>query len=126
MKVCISSVPAKEIHTAFAEGAEAAGEKGFPQALHPIPVPKIHKTVFVQVAQDDAVPRRWAYPTTWWEADEVVSDEMILSLSDVPSGRYRLAVGVYDAESGERLAVMDAAGGELSGRRLVLAEEIAR
>jgi hypothetical protein len=78
------------------------------------------------VAQDDAVPRRWAYPTTWWEAGEVVSDEIPLSLEGVPSGRYQLAVGVYDAESGERLTAIDAAGEELPEERLVLSEEIVR
>ncbi|MBN1813301.1 MAG: hypothetical protein JXA14_15805 [Anaerolineae bacterium] len=78
------------------------------------------------VAQTDAVPRDWTYPTTWWKADEVVSDETILSLSDVPSGRYHVAVGVYDAESGERLTVIDAAGEGLAEGRLMLPEEIAR
>ncbi|MBN1813302.1 MAG: hypothetical protein JXA14_15810 [Anaerolineae bacterium] len=57
------------------------------------------------VAQDDAVPRRWTYPTTWWEAGEVVSDEIPLSLEEVPSGQYQLAVGVYDPETGDRLSV---------------------
>jgi hypothetical protein len=78
------------------------------------------------VAQDDAVPRRWTYPTTWWEAGEVVSDEIPLSLEGVPSGQYQLAVGVYDPESGERLLVVDAAGEEQSGGRLVLSEEVIR
>jgi hypothetical protein len=78
------------------------------------------------VVQDDAVPRRWTYPTTWWQAGEVVSDEIPLSLEDVPPGQYRLAVGVYDPESGERLSVVDAAGEALPGERLVLPEEIVR
>ena len=56
------------------------------------------------VVQDDAMPRRWAYPTTWWEAGEVVSDEIPLSLVGVPSGAYRLSVGVYEPD-GERLLV---------------------
>jgi len=78
------------------------------------------------VAQDDAVPRRWTYPTTWWQTGEVVSDEIPLSLEEVSPGRYQLAVGVYDPESGERLLVVDAAGKELPDRRLVLPEEIVR
>ena len=52
--------------------------------------------------QDDAVPRRWTYPTTWWEAGEVVSDEIPLAVGDILPGAYTLAVGVY-APDGERL-----------------------
>jgi hypothetical protein len=57
------------------------------------------------VAQADVVPRDWTYPTSWWEAEEVVSDEVYLPLGDVSSGEYRLAVGVYHPGTGERLAV---------------------
>jgi len=55
------------------------------------------------VAQDDAVPRRWTYPTTWWERGEVVEDTVALSLDGVSPGRYRLILGLYDPETGERL-----------------------
>jgi hypothetical protein len=57
------------------------------------------------VAQADVVPRDWTYPTSWWEAEEIVSDEVRLPLSGVASGRYRLAVGVYHPETGDRLLV---------------------
>jgi hypothetical protein len=30
----------------------------------------IDPTTGAIVAQDDAVPRRWTYPTTWWERGE--------------------------------------------------------
>ena len=77
------------------------------------------------VAQDDAVPRRWAYPTTWWQEGEVVSDEMPLSLENVPAGRYQVAMGVYHPETGERLSVVT--GGEpMTEGSLILAEEIVR
>jgi hypothetical protein len=55
------------------------------------------------VAQDDSVPRRWAYPTTLWAPGEVVADTITLSLDDVSKGRYLVLVGLYDPESGERL-----------------------
>ena len=55
------------------------------------------------VAQDDVVPRRWMYPTSWWERGEVVEDPISLSLDGVASGQYRLALGFYDPETGERL-----------------------
>jgi hypothetical protein len=57
------------------------------------------------VAQADVVPRDWTYPTSWWEAEEVVSDEVHLPLGEASSGEYRLAVGVYHPGTGERLAV---------------------
>jgi hypothetical protein len=76
------------------------------------------------VVQDDAAPRRWAYPTAWWEAEEVVSDEIPLSMGDVAGGRYGLAVGMYHPDRGERLPVSDATGEEQPEGRLVLPEEI--
>ncbi len=63
------------------------------------------------MAQADVVPRGWTYPTSWWEAEEIVSDEVHLPLSEVATGTYRLAVGVYHPETGERLPV---SAGELA------------
>jgi hypothetical protein len=59
-------------------------------------------------AQVDVVPRDWTYPTMMWQAEEVVSDAVRLPLSGVPAGRYRLAVGVYDPDTGERLPARSA------------------
>jgi hypothetical protein len=59
------------------------------------------------VAQQDVMPRDWTYPTTWWEKGEVVSDEIALAVSDAPPGVYRVAIGVYDPETGVRLPVVD-------------------
>ncbi|MFZ5915318.1 MAG: 6-pyruvoyl-tetrahydropterin synthase-related protein [Chloroflexota bacterium] len=67
--------------------------------------------------QDDAMPRRNSYPTRWWAAGEVVSDPIHLSLTGVPAGEYRLAVGVYDPATGDRLAAVDGQG---SHNRLIL------
>ena len=61
------------------------------------------------VAQADVVPRDWTYPTSWWEAGEVVSDEVRLPLDGVKRGAYDVAVGAYDPETGNRLPVR---GGE--------------
>ncbi len=54
-------------------------------------------------AQDDAMPRAWQYPTTWWQAGEVVSETLTLPLAGVAAGNYRLGVGWYDPQTGERL-----------------------
>lgn len=56
-------------------------------------------------AQKDVIPYDWGYPTVWWEAEEVVSDSIRVSLDEVPSGQYLLAAGVYDPETAERLPV---------------------
>ncbi len=62
------------------------------------------------VVQDDAVPRRWAYPTAWWERGEVVEDTIPLSLNGVTPGRYRLVLGLYDQGTRERLPACSADG----------------
>jgi hypothetical protein len=76
------------------------------------------------IAQNDAVPRDWTYPTTWWDKGEVVSDEIQLSMGDVPQGTYHLAIGMYHPDSGERLAVVDDEGRRQPQRQLVLQEVI--
>lgn len=63
------------------------------------------------VAQDDAIPRHWTYPTTCWERDEVVEDAISLPLDEVPPGQYRLVVGLYDPATGERLPAYSDDGG---------------
>ena len=77
----------------------------------------------IPVAQDDAMPRRWAYPTTFWGPGEVVDDLIPLSLKDVPAGVYGVAVGVYDPATMERLPVMDGGGQLRPDGRLVLPDE---
>jgi hypothetical protein len=79
------------------------------------------------VAQADVMPRNWTYPTTWWEAGEFVSDEVLLPVEGIPAGTYRLAVGVYVPATGERLPIT----GQLSDftadeGRLILPEEVVR
>jgi len=63
------------------------------------------------VAQDDAMPRNWTYPTTWWLPGEVVSETVSLGLADVRPGSYRLAVGWYDPATMDRLPVTTAPEG---------------
>jgi len=80
------------------------------QALHRLNYYKVFVHLYdsqsgALLAQQDTVPRNWAYPTHWWEAGEVVSDEITLLLEDVPAGNYRVAIGVYDPDTLERLPV---------------------
>jgi hypothetical protein len=76
------------------------------------------------VVQADSRPVKGTYPTTSWLAGEVVSDEVVLSLLGVPPGQYRLAVGMYEANSGDRASIVDAEGEIIPNGRLVLEQEI--
>jgi hypothetical protein len=57
--------------------------------------------------QKDNPPVDGFYPTTKWEVGEIVRDQYDLVIpSDAPSGEYRLNVGMYRTETGERLNVL--------------------
>jgi hypothetical protein len=59
------------------------------------------------VAQKDNPPVDGFYPTTKWEVGEIVRDQYDLVIpSEVPSGEHWLNVGMYLAETGERLKVL--------------------
>ena len=82
--------------------------------------PQENYTVFVHLLhpdgscclwQQDSMPRQNQYPTSRWLGDEVVVDSYEVDLSEAPSGRYSLAVGLYLAETGQRLAVTGTATG---------------
>jgi hypothetical protein len=79
-------------------------------------------TTDVPMAQDDAMPHRNAYPTSYWGLEEVVEDHIRIFLRDVPPGSYGLAVGVYDPDTGERLEVIDGDGKIATDGRLILTE----
>jgi hypothetical protein len=44
------------------------------------------------------------YPTSQWQPGELVLDEIVLEVGDVPPGRYRLLAGLYDPTTGQRIA----------------------
>jgi hypothetical protein len=78
------------------------------------------------VAQTDVVPANWQFPTLNWSAGEIVRDQIVLPLQDVPSGSYLLMLGLYDAVSGERLAPVsgDPAYHALEDNRLLLPQRV--
>jgi hypothetical protein len=55
------------------------------------------------VAQIDAVPRDWTYPTDVWEPGEVVLDRLSLPLEGVAPGTYELRAGWYAVDGGQQL-----------------------
>jgi len=75
-------------------------------------------------AQHDALPLDGHYPTSWWAAGEVVSETVTLDLTGVKPGAYRLAVGLYDANTMTRLAALGPNGVRLDADRIVLPESI--
>jgi hypothetical protein len=84
--------------------------------------PSADYTVFVHllypdgtccVWQQDSAPQNGTYQTGRWLSGEVVSDTYEMELpADLPSGSYPLEVGLYIAETGRRLAVQAADGGQ--------------
>ena len=81
-------------------------------------------TTAVPVAQYDAMPHKNAYPTRFWGLEEIVEDQIRISLADVPAGSYGLAVGVYDPITGQRLEAVDSEGKIMPDGRLILPETV--
>jgi 4-amino-4-deoxy-L-arabinose transferase-like glycosyltransferase len=80
-------------------------------------------TVFVHLtaldgfvkAQHDQPPFDSAYPTSRWQAGEVLSDRYMLHLDgSITPGDYLLLAGMYEPESGKRLSVLDGPTGPTS------------
>jgi hypothetical protein len=88
------------------------------QALTPS---TIDYTVFVHLrnaagetaAQKDSPPVDGAYPTTLWDAGEIIKDEIVIPLENVTPGQYDLVVGIYDFQTGLRLAVPENLNNEI-------------
>jgi 4-amino-4-deoxy-L-arabinose transferase-like glycosyltransferase len=71
--------------------------------------------------QKDSVPGDGTLPTTSWLIGEVITDQYkIVAQPDAPPGQYVLEIGMYRAESGERLPILD--DGRVVGDRILLKE----
>ncbi len=67
------------------------------------------------VSQWDKQPQQGKYPTSFWDAGEEVRDEFSIQVpQDAPAGDYRIELGYYSPENGERLG---AAGDPYKGLR---------
>jgi hypothetical protein len=78
----------------------------------------------VPLAQDDAMPHRGAYPTTFWWPGEVVEDRISISLKDIPQGSYGIAVGVYEPMTSERLNLVNNQGEIIEDGRFILGDTV--
>jgi hypothetical protein len=59
------------------------------------------------LAQSDAIPRDWRYPTDAWQPGEIVRDVITMPLSNTLSAEVDLRVGLYNELTGERLMVVN-------------------
>jgi len=90
-------------------------------------------TVFVHVldesghiaAQWDAMPRDNAFPTSRWQVGPLIDDPRLVPLPpDMAQGDYRVAVGMYHWQTGERVPVQGADGHDVADAVLLLDETI--
>ena len=66
------------------------------------------------VAQSDAQPRSGTYPTSLWDAEEIIEDLQSLPLPrDWSSGSYHLVLGMYELRTMQRLPILDERGDRL-------------
>ncbi len=72
------------------------------------------------VAQQDRMPVNGKYPTRIWDANEQIADAYSIALDDLPAGTWRIVVGMYSPNTGERLPVVDVNNQELPGRQFVI------
>ncbi len=74
-------------------------------------------------AQKDSQPVAGFYPTSLWPQGEVIRDQYDLIIPpDIPVGRYFLAIGLYSADTGQRLPAFGPEGKRLGDDRIELAE----
>jgi hypothetical protein len=99
---------------------------------HALAAPGVDTKYFVHVldadgnvvAQEDGVHMKWTRPSSTWRADEMLSDLIELPLWNIKPGEYRIAVGLTNPDTGERLPAFDAAGSPLPDNRYVFEDEI--
>jgi hypothetical protein len=77
-------------------------------------------------AQADSQPRQGGFPTSLWEPGQVVLDTHSFTFgpSEDKPGALSLYVGLYQAATGERLSITDAAGAPVLNNEVLLAEGI--
>ncbi len=71
--------------------------------------------------QKDGIPAQGEAPTTSWVEGEIIRDDYEIAVDpQVPPGEYTIEIGMYDAGTGQRLAIFDPQGA-LQGDRILLA-----
>jgi len=75
------------------------------------------------VAQKDQPPAAGRYPTSLWDAGEVVADELVLPLDRLAPGEYTPVVGLYQLADGARLAVPGQPANEIALKPVLLGQQ---
>jgi hypothetical protein len=76
------------------------------------------------VAQNDGVHVKYTRPSSQWQAGEMISDLIEMPLWNLPPGEYRIAVGLTNPDTDERLPAFDAAGDALPDKRYIFSQTI--
>ena len=72
------------------------------------------------VGQGDGPPRNNTYPTSFWAPGETLTDRHSMRVFDqTKPGKYRVAVGLYDPTTEQRLPVLDMQGNVIGDRVFV-------
>jgi hypothetical protein len=72
------------------------------------------------VAGVDSQPRQGQSPTSNWRPNTLVPDGMIVPVDDtVPPGDYRVELGLYDAETMQRLSIFNVTGQPVSDKIVI-------
>jgi hypothetical protein len=87
--------------------ADAAPEIDYTTFLH------LRNNENEKVAQKDSPPANGRYPTSLWAEGEIIVDELVLPLTDVPAGEYTPVVGLYDFVTDIRLPLDESLATEL-------------
>ncbi len=99
---------------------------------HALSAPGVDTKYFVHVLdkdgnvmlQDDGIHVKYTRPSSQWLADAMISDLIELPLWNLKPGEYRIAVGLTNPDTGERLPAFDAAGKPLPDNRYIFSETI--
>ena len=95
--------------------------------------PEEDYTVFVHVlndadeiaAQKDAMPGDGELPTSQWDVGPLIDDLRVVPLPpDMSAGEYRVAIGMYNWQTGERLPVHLPTGEEIPDQAIVLEQAL--
>ncbi len=100
-----------DLDRAVVKPGESLGLRTYWRALRR---PDADYTIFAQVrdatnqvvGQQDDAPQAGAYPTSFWDAGEVVIDDRVIEIpANAPAGKYPVKVGMYLLADGSRLSI---------------------
>jgi hypothetical protein len=77
-----------------------------------------------QIGQGDSQPYQGDYPTSWWQAGEVMSEERVIELGPANDGDWQLALGLYRLADLSRLPIVDSAGRPQADNQIILPDRL--